>query len=247
MGGASGADINTKRTYLPYGEHLEAAGDDDMPYQFTGKELDNNAAGLYYFGARYYMPGIGRWLVRDPADQYHSRYVYAGNNPVNVVDLDGKVGVDLVDHDYEIWGRQIETENPHGLWPDEEVGPPLIIIPEHQRPNFIGRDGGVVSIPKIGFLIYTGPKAVVIGGAVLVAAYMVNDIATNLTAEATNVSSPGSMQKQVEKGPAPKSVDRVDQGRGQNEKDHVHFKDGSALNKDGSWKHGKRKITKKEA
>jgi len=50
------------------------------------------------------------------------------------------------------------------------------------------------------------------------------------------------MQKQVERGQAPtkgpKGVDRVDKGRGPNEKDHVHLKDGRALNSDGTWKHG---------
>lgn len=30
------------------------------------------------------------------------------------------------------------------------------------------------------------------------------------------------------------------------EKDHVHFKDKSALNNDGTWKHGKRDLTNKE-
>lgn len=33
-------------------------------YKFTGKEKD--ATGLYYFGARYYDPAIGRFITRDP-------------------------------------------------------------------------------------------------------------------------------------------------------------------------------------
>lgn len=31
-----------------------------------------------------------------------------------------------------------------------------------------------------------------------------------------------------------------------NEQDHVHFKDGSALNKDGTWKHGNGKLTNEQ-
>ena len=57
------------------------------------------------------------------------------------------------------------------------------------------------------------------------------------------------MQKQVEKGKAPDSVDRVDKGRGSFEKDHVHFKGkngGSALNSDGTWKHGSKELTNAE-
>ena len=54
------------------------------------------------------------------------------------------------------------------------------------------------------------------------------------------------MQKQVEKGQAPKSVDRVDPGLGPNEQDHIHFSDGDALNEGGTWKHGGRTLTNAE-
>ena len=37
-----------------------------------------------------------------------------------------------------------------------------------------------------------------------------------------------------------------DIGKGKHEKPHVHFKDGNALNQDGTWKHGGRKLTNKE-
>ena len=60
-------------------------------------------------------------------------------------------------------------------------------------------------------------------------------------------SAAGNMQKQVERGQAPRSVDRVDRARFPYEKDQVYFKDGSALNYDGTWKHGGRTITSVEA
>ncbi len=56
----------------------------------------------------------------------------------------------------------------------------------------------------------------------------------------------GELQKEVEKGRVPDSVDRVDKGLGPYEKDHVHFKDDHALNHDGTWKHGGRNVTNKE-
>jgi len=90
MGKGTGSTDAFRRDYLPYGEALtEAGADEDMPYQFTGKELDNNAAGLYYFGARYYMPGIGRWLVPDAlAGKYPawSPYNYVFDNPGRYTD-----------------------------------------------------------------------------------------------------------------------------------------------------------------
>ena len=45
------------------------------------------------------------------------------------------------------------------------------------------------------------------------------------------------MQKQVQKGKAPKEVKRVDKGKIFGEQDHVHLDDGRAINKDGTFKH----------
>jgi uncharacterized protein RhaS with RHS repeats len=42
-------------------------------------------------------------------------------------------------------------------------------------------------------------------------------------------------------------VDRVDKGIGPFEKDHVHFTDDSALNSDGTWKHGGWALSNKKA
>jgi RHS repeat-associated protein len=85
---------------------------------FTGKELDAET-GLYYYGARYLDPKTSRWLSGDPAmgeylpvapvdDEAKKRnqnlpgqggvfnyvnlhaYHYAGNNPVKLVDPDGR-------------------------------------------------------------------------------------------------------------------------------------------------------------
>jgi len=61
---------------------------------FTGKELDDET-GLYYYGARYYNPTIGRFITADtivqsPGNpQTLNRYAYAGNNPVNNIDPTG--------------------------------------------------------------------------------------------------------------------------------------------------------------
>jgi RHS repeat-associated protein len=86
---ASGVSGNStmKRDYYPFGVDKTAAGD-QVAYKFTGKELDNGI-GLYYFGARYYDPSIGRWIVPDPAGQGFSPYAYCGNRPLYYVDKDG--------------------------------------------------------------------------------------------------------------------------------------------------------------
>ncbi|CAF1429829.1 unnamed protein product [Adineta ricciae] len=51
-------------------------------------------------------------------------------------------------------------------------------------------------------------------------------------------ASTNQFQKAIEAGKLPKIFDRVDKGNpNHGEKDHVHFKNKGALNKDGTWKH----------
>jgi RHS repeat-associated protein len=91
----------------------------------TGKELDTET-GLYYYGARYLDPKTSRWLSGDPAvgeyipvapvsDEARKRngnlpgmggvfnyvnlhvYHYAGNNPVKLIDPDGRDSIWNID------------------------------------------------------------------------------------------------------------------------------------------------------
>jgi hypothetical protein len=51
------------------------------------------------------------------------------------------------------------------------------------------------------------------------------------------------MNQEIYQGKAPGTVERVDTGKIRGEQTHVHLDDGSALNVDGTWKHGGRKLT----
>ncbi|CAI4032688.1 hypothetical protein DNFV4_03118 [Nitrospira tepida] len=84
--------------YYPYGatrtNQSSANPTVDVPYKYTGKELDSTT-GLYYYEARYYDPTLGRFISadtivpnpRDPQDL--NRYTYAGNNPFKYTDPTG--------------------------------------------------------------------------------------------------------------------------------------------------------------
>jgi len=56
-------------------------------YLFTGREYDSET-GLYYYRARYYHPGVGRFLSRDPLGYLPdiNVYRYVGNNPASFID-----------------------------------------------------------------------------------------------------------------------------------------------------------------
>lgn len=102
-----------------WGTHL-AAVSADLPrepthHRFTGKYLDD-ATGLYYFGARYYDPALGRFATPDPlymADPERcttnpigcNLFAYANNNPMAFVDPTGLDGVVAGDEAYR---RQVE-------------------------------------------------------------------------------------------------------------------------------------------
>lgn len=56
----------------------------------------------------------------------------------------------------------------------------------------------------------------------------------------------GQVNRDIQKGLAPKSMIRADVGRSYKERSHIHFKGGHALNQNGTWKHGGRPLTKSE-
>lgn len=75
--------------YLPFGDILDEWSVYDEPLKYTGKEYDRHSTfEFYYYGARYYDPGLGRFTSVDKSFQFASGYVY-GNNPIIGVDTDG--------------------------------------------------------------------------------------------------------------------------------------------------------------
>lgn len=83
-------------TYYPFGgEQRQIVNTVDNRYKFTGMERDGQT-GLDHTQYREYSPMLARWLSPDPIcancydPQNLNRYSYVRNDPVNLVDPDGR-------------------------------------------------------------------------------------------------------------------------------------------------------------
>jgi RHS repeat-associated protein len=90
------AQIISYEEFYPYGstsyQAVRAGLDRNAKrYRYTGKERDEEN-GLYYHGARYYSPWLGRWINPDPAEVADGLnvYLYVQANPVAFHDPNGK-------------------------------------------------------------------------------------------------------------------------------------------------------------
>ncbi|WP_300725782.1 RHS repeat domain-containing protein [Pseudomonas sp.] len=95
----SDAQIISRQTYHPFGTTAfsdmgNASQTTFRTLQYSGKELD--ATGLYYYGRRYYMPWLQRWVNTDPAGGVDGLNLFAmvGNNPIKFVDTQGLIKTD---------------------------------------------------------------------------------------------------------------------------------------------------------
>jgi RHS repeat-associated protein len=133
--------------YKPFGEEQSVTQSPENVMKFVGKEKDKET-GLYYFGARYMKPEIGRFTSPDtvgPVDprtsktnyqmllnpQKLNRYAYGLNNPFRYLDPDGRYERDAGVNKYgnramaPSEGRR-ETE---GFSEEEEIGLPSAKLP----------------------------------------------------------------------------------------------------------------------
>ncbi|HEV2772337.1 MAG TPA: SpvB/TcaC N-terminal domain-containing protein [Thermoleophilaceae bacterium] len=105
----SAGTVISYEEYHPFGTSAYRSGKPGFGlsfkrYRFARKERDDET-GLYYFGARFYAPWLGRWTSSDPAGFADglNLYRYARNNPVTLVDPDGRQsqgggGGDIIPH-----------------------------------------------------------------------------------------------------------------------------------------------------
>ena len=87
--------------YYPFGMNFSAAHSvfdaqgTPFNYKYNGKELQET--GMYDYGARMYMPELGRWFTVDPLAEKGRRwstYTYVADNPMKFIDPDGRFQID---------------------------------------------------------------------------------------------------------------------------------------------------------
>ncbi len=87
-------DLTDTYAYTAFGEMYNQTGSTLNNYRYTGQQFDS-LTGLYSLRARYYDPGVGRFVSRDtyPINYQNpielNRYGYTANNPINGYDPSG--------------------------------------------------------------------------------------------------------------------------------------------------------------
>ncbi|RXM51396.1 MULTISPECIES: RHS repeat domain-containing protein [unclassified Chryseobacterium] len=112
-------EVTDTNNYYPFGlNHIsEFKGllGGYLNYKYNGKELQET--GMYDYGARFYMPDLGRWGVVDPLAEKMTRYSpynYAFNNPIRFIDPDGRQNEDIIKVNAQGYVQSITPqEGPH--------------------------------------------------------------------------------------------------------------------------------------
>ena len=107
-------------------------------YRFSTKYWDEET-GLYYYGCRFYRPGLGRWVNRDNIQERSGEniYMFVDNNGICLIDPDGRRAWNPETIDYGdgfilqiegyMWGRASWDNSLPPTNPGATVGQPFYI------------------------------------------------------------------------------------------------------------------------
>ena len=128
---SSGSQVGSY-TYDGWGNTVASSGAKagENPYRFSTKEA---ISGLYSYGFRFYSPGLGRWINRDPIREKGGGNIYAfvGNNPVNHSDARGlcsscKTEKRVTHQRYPLWlsgGGSTFYHHSHDMFDNDQLNP----------------------------------------------------------------------------------------------------------------------------
>ncbi|PUV24416.1 DUF6443 domain-containing protein [Sphingobacterium athyrii] len=166
-------EIVQVNNYYPFGlmHNYTVTTQNAYQYKYNGKELQET--GMYDYGARFYMPDLGRWGVVDPLAEETRRwspYAYAFNNPIRFIDPDGRSNSDWVRlqlgetiYDSRVTS-QSEAETAYGKGAKH-------IAPGSAEASYTASDGNSYQLGDHGFVLKNGTE---ISGGVDFADYRVD-------------------------------------------------------------------------
>jgi RHS repeat-associated protein len=149
------SDIISYEEYFPYGStsYQAVANQTDTPkrYRYTDKERDEEND-LYYQGARYCAPWLGRWTACDPKGIAAgiNRYAYVRNRPTRSIDPKG------TDDEPGWLERHLGPSSPLGQW---------ISHADYPGSSFIQDDRKLATAQQVAEGVTIGALSVATGGA----------------------------------------------------------------------------------
>ncbi|OGW71048.1 MAG: hypothetical protein A2047_03770 [Omnitrophica bacterium GWA2_41_15] len=269
---ASGTAVSTS-DYYPYGDLRVNVGSLNEQRRFTGHEYDSGP-NLSYMNARYYTGTRGQFLSQDPTfwdgveshlddPQQMNSYSYARNNPINVKDPNGRQAVVsdpqqfiqlvketivLLQAVIAVLASSYVIENASQI--AGTVGRLAQDVTNFVSSAFSGGQRRPANATILGGSQTRGSTPITTIPGLSIPGYSGRtspyDLAENKSDSVKKPTSANQLDKKVQRGQAPNSVDRVDPARNFGDKPHIEFKDGNALNNDGTWRHGGRPLTNAE-
>jgi RHS repeat-associated protein len=198
MSDENGAQVGTTTRYTPFGRYRSGGPNEITDRAFTGQR-ENMSLGLYYYNARYYLPGAGHFLSTDTIvpnkenPQALNRYSYTANNPLKFVDASGHCwgfAGGLRDTFYQTTCENIDMAVSIIQHPDASAGEKALAV------AYVGTEAvahGTVfagtAVAAVGCFTGAGTAVCAAGGTTMTAASADGDPTNEVAAAANSASS----------------------------------------------------------
>jgi len=137
--------VSGRADYGAFGEAVMRTGvANTLPFGFSSKYADRET-GVSYYGYRYYSPGTGRWLSRDPMGEWGGVNLHGivSNSPIDRWDYLGLE--DCIPYDPRAWtGNLLSSKN--------QLIIPSQIRPFLERSTITGAAYGMLATQDSGFI-----------------------------------------------------------------------------------------------